>query len=267
MKFSSKADNAVIIAFVILGLITFGFYILWALSHVWWPALVFSIISILGALPIFVYTNYVIDDRCLTLHFGIFSKKIALQNIVSATDADGYSPAFALSHKRICLRYMENSELKCTYISPANRNQFRTILSTAISDAVVKRTPETKSQATDSFVVEQIKDQLAENKLKNRAEERELESKQKDKNINSITTMNQELKKIEEIINGNISEQDVVLTKEQEDLLQKSKSAEQKINKRINSELKKQSKSSTITPSQKDDKSKKKKTLKKVNVR
>ena len=230
MKFKSKIGDGAFIGLVVYTILTLAMFIFWVMTTIWWPAIVLTAILVFVLLPIYFGTGYEIGRDSLKIYCGILGKNIPYNTIISATDAEGLTPSFALSHKRICIRYLDGEDIKTTFISPANRTQFRDVLNNAISNSVVNvNTAQTPEEKEALKIVEEAKAKLATERTLSRAEERAIEAEKEEENARIQAEMAKEIKKLDDIIAGNVKAEDVVLSKEQEDVLAKRKKAEAKL--------------------------------------
>ncbi len=230
MKFKSKIGDSAFIGLVIYAILTLAMFVFWVMTGIWWPAIVLTAILVFGILPIYFGTSYVIDRDSLKIYCGILGKDIPYNTIISATDAEGVAPSFALSSKRICIRYLDGEDIKTTFISPANRSQFRDLLNSAISNSVVNvQVPQTKEEKEALQAVEQAKEKLAEARTLSRAEERAIETQKEEEIARAEAERAKELKKLDDIIAGNVKAEEVVLSRNQEVMLAKRKKAEYKL--------------------------------------
>lgn len=230
MKFKSRIGDGVFISLVVYCILTLSMFIYWVISGIWWPAVALSAVLLFVIAPVFFGTYYEIGRDSLKVYCGIFGKSIPFKMIISATDADSIAPAFCLSHRRICVRYLDGEKIKATYISPVNREQFRDMLNGAISSSAVSlKAPETEEEKEAIMAVERAKEELAHNRTLNRAEERAIEIEKAEKEAKIQAEMVREIKKLDDIIEGNIKADEVVLSQKQEEMLEKRKKAEKKL--------------------------------------
>ena len=136
MKIKSKIGDGLFLGLVVYSILTLAMYVVWVVTGVWWPAVVLSAILLIAIVPFYFGTYYELTRNELRLYSGIFGKAIPYHAIISMTDADSISPGFCLSHQRILIRYMENDVICSTYVSPANRDQFRDLVNAEMSRAV-----------------------------------------------------------------------------------------------------------------------------------
>ncbi len=229
MKFNSKISDYAFIGLMVLAVLCMAMFIVWVVTGIWWPAVLLSAVLIFGVAPIYFHTYYVLDKDELFIYSSILGKKILYSQILSATDEDNFRPSFALSSKRICIRYYEDDVIKQTYISPVNREQFRLALNDAIAKSVVKASKVSEEELAE---VEATKEKLAKGR----------KSSKSSADVAKNTKKVDDQKVLDDIIAGKINVADVVLSKEQEDLLDKMLKEQRKLLKKEEKAKKEQAK-------------------------
>ena len=146
MKIKSKIGDGFFIGLVVFTILTLAMYVLWVLTNTWWPAILLTAILLIVIAPVYFFTYYELTRTELKIYSGILGKSIPYRSIISMTDADSIAPGFCLSHRRILIRYMEGDKIKATYVSPANREQFRDLVNAEINKTVAlyEDAPKTK---------------------------------------------------------------------------------------------------------------------------
>ena len=155
-------------------------FVAWVVTGIWWPAVALTLIVLIMGL-IYFNTFYELLPDGLLLSCGLLSKAIPYRAIISVTDADSISPSYCLCSKRVMIRYVEGEEIKHTYASPANRAQFRDLLSKAMAKYAVSLKGEQKTEL-DRVVSKAKKEQLPQTKAEERAvinEEKQLKAEAK----------------------------------------------------------------------------------------
>ena len=227
MKFKSSIGDGAFLGLVVYSLFTLAMFIFWVVSGVWWPAIVLTAIMCVVILPIYFGTSYSLERDELRICCGPFEKTIQYRSIVSATDADGLGLGFALSHKRICIRYLVGENVKMTYISPVDRNVFRDNLNTSMQKSIA--TLKSRGNLESIEKIEAAKERLASEHSRTRAEERAIELAQQQEKERAQMDIAREIKKLDDIIEGNLDPEEVVLSQKQEDTLYASRQAERKL--------------------------------------
>ena len=200
MKIKSKIGDGLFISLVIYSILTLAMYVVWVVTSVWWPAVVLSAILIIVIAPIYFGTYYELTRTELRIYSGVFGKAIPYRAIISMTDADSISPAFCLSHQRILIRYMENDVICSTYVSPANRDQFRDLVNAEMNRAVEIYKDAPKS-SFDKAVATARKQKIEPTKAEIKATEIATEAQEEE----SRQELNQELKRLDEVIGKTVT--------------------------------------------------------------
>ena len=200
MKIKSKIGDGLFISLVIYSILTLAMYVVWVVTGVWWPAVVLSAILIIVIAPIYFGTYYELTRTELRIYSGVFGKAIPYRAIISMTDADSISPAFCLSHQRILIRYMENDVICSTYVSPANRDQFRDLVNAEMNRAVEIYKDAPKS-SFDKAVATARKQKIEPTKAEIKATEIATEAQEEE----SRQELNQELKRLDEVIGKTVT--------------------------------------------------------------
>ncbi len=215
MKIKSKIGDGLFIGLVVFTILTLAMYVLWVVTSIWWPAITLTAILLIVIVPIYFATYYELTRTELRIYCGIFGKAVPYRAIISMTDAESIAPAFCLSHQRILIRYMENDEIKSVYVSPANREQFRELVNAEINKAteIYKDIPKTSMDKA-------IEKARAGKITMTRPELRAVQTEQENAAQESEQILNHELKKLDNVIGGNVSRE---VTPEQR------KKAEQKL--------------------------------------
>lgn len=234
MKFKTSIGDGAFFGLVIYCVLTLAMYIFWVVSAIWWPAIVLTAVLFVVILPIYFGTNYVLGRDSLTISCGIAQRNIPYRNIISVTDANCFTPAFALSHKRICLRYLEGDDIKSTYISPTSRDGFRDALNKSMQNALASL--KSRGDTTNIEVIEEVeavKERLAREHELTRAEERAIADKEDETKELMRENLAKEIKKLDDIIDGNIDPSSVVLSQAQEDYIASRRAVERKLYARV----------------------------------
>lgn len=227
MKFKSSIGDGAFLGLVVYSLLTLAMFIFWVVSGLWWPAIALTAVLFIVILPIYFGTSYTLNRDELEVCCGVVVKVIPYRMIISATDADCVSPSFALSHKRICLRYLDGEDIKMLYLSPMDRNVFRDALNNAMQKSVA--TLKSRGDLANIEAIEEAKGRLAKEHERTRAEERAIEIAEAEAKEKANEDLAREIKKLDDIIDGNIEPEDVVLSQEQEDKLYARRKAEKKL--------------------------------------
>ncbi len=234
MKFKSSVGDGAFLGLLVYCLLTFAMYIFWVISAIWWPAIAMTVVLFVIVLPVYFGTKYELRREDMRISSGFLSQKIPYRNIISATDADCVTPAYALNHKRICVRYLDGENIKQLYISPTNRDAFRD----ALNSAMKKSLATLKSQGDPTNVeaieaVERAKERLVKEHELTRAEERAIANKAEEAKDFAKENLAKEIKKLDDIIDGNIEPESVVLSQEQENIIASRRVAERKLYKKV----------------------------------
>ncbi len=230
MKFKSSIGDGAFIGLMVLSLLTLSMYIVWVITTLWWPAVVLSVVLLLAVLPVYFGTNYVLDRDSLILRCGFLSRKVQYRDIISVTDANCLTPSYALSFRRICLRYLNGDKIKIAYLSPSNRDAFRDSLNNAMQKSVATLKSQGDSTSISAIeAVEEAKEKIARERELTRAEERAINDKTAFERNLMQESLAKEIKKLDEIIDGNLEPDSVVLSQEQEDLIASRRNAERKL--------------------------------------
>lgn len=230
MKFKSSIGDGAFLGLMVYCLLTLAMYIFWVISAIWWPAIVLTAVLFVAILPVYFGTVYIIGRDGLEMQCGVFVKNISYRDIISLTDADCVTPAFALSHKRICVRYLKGEEIMTTFISPSNRDAFRDAVNTAMQKSLA--TLKSQGDLNNKEVIEAVelaKERLAKEHELTRAEERAIVSKEEEAKILAKENLAKEIKKLDDIIDGNVDPESMVLSQAQEDLIASRRVAERKL--------------------------------------
>ena len=230
MKFKTSIGDGAFLGLLVYCLLTLAMYIFWVVSAIWWPAIVLTAVLFVVIIPIYFCTKYELERDSLNIYCGIFCRTVPYRNIISVTDANCVCPAYALNHKRICLRYLDGEKIRTTFISPSNRDAFRDALNTSMQKSIA--TLKSQGDPTNIEVieaVEQAKEKLAAEHEMSRAEERAILAKEDAQKDLAKENLAREIKKLDEIIDGNIAPESVVLSQEQENLIASRRVAERKL--------------------------------------
>ncbi len=230
MKFKTSIGDGAFLGLLVYCLLTLAMYIFWVVSTTWWPAIALTAVLFVVILPTYFGTKYVLERDSLNIYCGIFCRSIPYRNIISVTDANCITPAYALNHKRICLRYLDGENIKTTFISPTNRDAFRDALNTSMQKSIASL--KSQGDPTNIEVIEAVqaaKEKLAAEHEVTRAEERALLAKEDAEKDLAKENLAKEIKKLDEIIDGNIAPESVVLSQEQENIIASRRAAERKL--------------------------------------
>lgn len=230
MKFKTSIGDGAFLGLMVFCLLTLAMYIYWVVSAVWWPAVALSAVLIVVIVPIYFGTKYVLTRDRLNIYCGVFCRTVPYRNIISVTDANCITPAYAMSHKRICLRYLDGDNIKVTYISPTNRDAFRDALNTAMQKSIATLKSQGDTNNIEAIeAVEAIKVRLAQEHEISRAEERALAQQEDEQKNKAKEDLAREIKKLDAIIDGNLAPESVVLSQEQENIIASRRAAERKL--------------------------------------
>lgn len=233
MKFKTSIGDGAFLGLVVICLLTLCMYVFWAVTGVWWPAIVLTAVLVVVVAPIYFGTKYVLERENLNLYCGIFCRSVPYRNIISVTDADCVTPSFAMSHKRICLRYLDGENIRITYLSPTNRDAFREALNTAMQKSLATLKSQGVLSSETIEAVQAAKERLARDHETNRAEERALAIREDEAKTRVREDLAREIKKLDAIIDGNLDPNSVVLSQAQEDLIASRRAAERKLLKKV----------------------------------
>ena len=127
MKIPSKIGDGTLITLLLIILLTMFYSIIWLMTSIWFPTIILLSILTIVLLPICFGTNYLIKDDALYINCGIFliNYKIDYAKIISMTDTDNFQISPALSHHKICIRYIQNENIKSILVSPKDRDAFK----------------------------------------------------------------------------------------------------------------------------------------------
>lgn len=243
MKIKSKIGDGAFISLVVFAILTLAMYVVWVISSIWWPAVALTAVLLLIIAPIYFGTYYEFTRSELRVYSGILGKSIPYRSIISMTDADSLAPAFCLSSRRILIRYMENEKIKSTYVSPANREQFRDLLNAEISKSteIYREIPKTTmDMAVEKARNEQVPFTPSQERAINTTEEKELTEQ-----LNLV-------KKAQKAEMKQQKAEAKALAKEQK-LKQKEERAQQKAELKKAKAEKKQQKAEKLPPAKKED--------------
>ncbi len=226
MKFKSKIGDGLFISLVVFSVITLSMFVLWVITGVWWPAITLTAILLIIIAPIYFCTYYEITRNELRVYSGILGKSIEYRNIISMTDAESVRPSFALSHKRIMIRYMENEKIKSIYVSPANREQFRDVVTAEISKSteIYKKAP--KNAQTKA--IEKARKEHLENPTLDKSELRAQTHSLAQQEEYQRKAFNKELGNLDNVINANVADKSNIQSIKTTSVEQRKK-AEQKL--------------------------------------
>lgn len=227
MKYKSAIGDGTFLGLMVYCMLTLAMYIFWVVSAIWWPAIMLTAVLVIGILPIYFGTKYELERDELRIYCGAFVRVVPYRSIVSITDADSVGAGFALSHKRICVRYLDGENIKITYISPIDRNAFRDALNTAMQKSIAGL--KSKADIASIEAVEEAKERLAKEHELTRAEERAIKLAEEESKDRAKEDLAKEIKKLDDLIDGNIEPEDVVLSQAQEDKLYSRRQAERKL--------------------------------------
>ena len=202
MKIKSKIGDGLFIGLVVFTVLTLAMYVLWVVTTVWWPAITLTAILLIVIVPIYFFTYYEITRNELRIYCGIFGKSIPYRNIISMTDAESLAPSFCLSHQRILIRYIEDEQIKSTYVSPANREQFRDIVNAEISKSaeIYKNAP----KSAQDKAVAKAREQQVSNPEITTAEQRANKHADTLHEEQQRKVLNRELANLDNVINSNV---------------------------------------------------------------
>ena len=144
MKIRSSVSFGLFVGAICLVVLMLAAYVFWAITQIWWPAILLTILVIVVCL-VYFNTFYELLPEGIMLSCGFVAKAVPYKSIVSMTDEDTSVPSFCLSSKRVLIKYMEDDQMKYTYASPANREQFRELVNKEINQFTQK----IKSDAKD----------------------------------------------------------------------------------------------------------------------
>ncbi len=170
MKIKSKIGYGLFLGSICLVVLMLATYVFLAITQIWWPAVVLTVVVISMCL-VYFNTFYELLPEGIMLSCGFVAKAVPYRAIVSMTDAESNAPSFCLCSKRVLIRYMEDEKLKFTYASPSNREQFRELVNREIA-RVTESLKNTEKDSLDKAVKQAKK----ENFPLSRAEERAVKS-------------------------------------------------------------------------------------------
>lgn len=150
-KYDSKTGVAMFLLMTLLCFATIFFYILWATSGIWVPAIVFTVILLVGFCPIYFYTNYEIDSTYLHLRMGFFKKKIPLEKIEAVYPTKNWCFSYATSYQRIAIIYSAEGKIKKTFVSPFLYAAFLNDLTDMTLDSAILTNPTNR----EAFIAQQ----------------------------------------------------------------------------------------------------------------
>ena len=140
-KYHTKIDFSVFFTFLILCLADLGLLILYAISGVWLPALLVSVLLFFFVFPLFFFTNYTLTEKSLKINSGWWriNFTISYTDILAITPTKKFAIAPKLSRKAIKIVYLHNQKTRCVRISPALFNTFIDQLSESVLHSVVAK--------------------------------------------------------------------------------------------------------------------------------
>ncbi len=140
MKIQSKIGSFMLILTIFVLLCTLATFIVWAVTGNYVPTIIFVCMSVLFLLPTYTNTNYEIKNGRLYINFGWFLIRYAIPcyNIISMTDAHSVTISPALSSERLRITYIKNDKIKSIYISPTNKELFRSTIQQTIDQHKVQ---------------------------------------------------------------------------------------------------------------------------------
>lgn len=140
-KYDSKTGVTMFLIMALLCFVTIFFYIFWATSGIFVPAIIFTVLLLVFYVPIYFFTNYEIDSTYVYMRKGFFKKKIPLEKIEAVYPTKNCVPSFATSYHRIAIVYSEDNKTKKAYVSPFLYSAFLNDLTDMTLDNVILANP------------------------------------------------------------------------------------------------------------------------------
>ena len=155
VKIRSKVGFGLFAFSLLLVAFMMAMYIFFAVTHIWWPALVLTIL-VLSLCFVYFNTFYELLPDGIMLTCGFSAKAINYSNIISMTDETNSKISFCLAKERVEIKYLDNGETKFTYVSPPNREQFRELVNKEI-DRYTQKLKESGEQVANVSKQERVK--------------------------------------------------------------------------------------------------------------
>lgn len=167
MKIQSKIGSGMLILTIFVLLCTLATFLVWAIWGNYVPTIIFACISLFFVLPIYLNTSYEIRNGYLYINFGWFLMHYAIPcyDIISMTDAQSICLAPALSGERLRIKYVKNGKIKSIYVSPANKDLFRTLVQEEIQNNFKKAQVSHEQIDTNTLEAVLSKEQKAQAKM------------------------------------------------------------------------------------------------------
>jgi len=107
-------------------------FVFFAVTKIWWPAVV-MVVVVVSLCLIYFNTFYELLPEGIMLSCGFVARAISYSAIISMTDEVSKKVSFCLCKERVLIKYMDGDEIKYTYASPSNREQFRELVNREIA--------------------------------------------------------------------------------------------------------------------------------------
>lgn len=91
-------------------------------------SIVFLLIGIVVAIPVFISTRYIVNNNELIIRSGIFRWAIPIESIISVEPSRDLKNSPALSIDRLKINYIYNSINRDILVSPKDKQEFQNIL-------------------------------------------------------------------------------------------------------------------------------------------
>ena len=129
-KFKSQIGTITFLLFLVTTILDVGLLMVWGITGIWIPFLIFSVLYIVFVIPPFFLTQYYLTQdylkiTSLWLYWGV---KIKYENIVCVVPTTSFKISAKLSSECIKIVYLKNGKTKEVYVSPALYDRFINLL-------------------------------------------------------------------------------------------------------------------------------------------